>query len=382
MANNLFHYANGELTQDGVICWLLNWFNGDKPRLKEMAEKLIHEMIGNKPVKSVEVFQQFMKIDVLVIVNETIGIIIEDKVYSSVHDNQIKRYKKGIENELEVHKHITLDGTDYALEPDLLTTVYWKTGFYYDYDKVVSADCKVVSADCKIVFDDYKTGSKRILKLLEILEYYRKESEILADYIARLHEIKDWYREYENVKNTQYLCKEYHTQYQLMRQFFPEEKWKKKSNKDSDKDPHEVYEPYKIYFRSSYGRPSTRMGVFYTTEKDTEDSYELFWRIDSDNGGPYLSLRLYQEDIAGEKGERHKARHQAYKAKMKALIDAGTAPCPLQWEDVKPRNRARAREAVVFHLHLKEYLAHWDTCKEKLTQTVRNIDDRFLELLK
>ena len=60
---------------------------------KKMAEDLIHEMLGDEPVESVAVFQQFMKIDVLVIVNKTIGIIIEDKVYSTVHDNQIERYK-------------------------------------------------------------------------------------------------------------------------------------------------------------------------------------------------------------------------------------------------------------------------------------------------
>ena len=380
MSNNLFHFANGELTQDGVICWLLNWFNCDNPRLKKMAKDLILEMIGemlgDKPVESVAVFQQFMKIDVLVIVNKTIGIIIEDKVYSTVHDNQIERYKKSIENELKVHNRITLEGTDYALVPDDLTTVYWKTGFYYDYDKVVSADCKVVSADCIIVSDDYKTGSKRLLNLLEFLAPYGDESEILADYIARLQEIRDWYSEHADVTNLEHLRKEYYTQHTLMRQFFPKEKWVKKAE--------EEYEPYQIYYRSSYGRPNSQMGVFSKTT--TDDVYELFWRIDSDNGGPYLSLRLYQKDISGEKGERHKARHQEYKDQMKALMDAliaaGDMPYPLQWEDVKPRNRENAREAVVFHLHLKEYLAHWDTCKEKLTQTVRNINDRFLELLK
>lgn len=353
MSNNLFHFANGELTQDGVICWLLNWFNCDNPRLKEMAESLIHKMIGNVQVESVAVFQQFMKIDVLVIVNKTIGIIIEDKVYSSVHDNQIQRYR----NELEDHNHITLEGTDYTLDPQKLKTVYWKTGFYYDYDKVVTADCKI----------DSKT-------LLELLEPYGDGSEILADYIVRLQEIRDWYSVHEDVTSLEHLRKEYYTQYTLMRQFFPEEKWEKAADKKR--------ELYQIYHGSSYGRPYTQMRILFKKEPDNEDSYALFWRIDSDNGGPYLSLRLYQEDISGEKGERHKARLQEYKEKMKALIETDTAPCPLQWEQVQPRNRENAREAVVFHLHLKEYLARWKTCQEPLTQTIRNIDDRFLKLLK
>ena len=357
MSNNLFHFANGELTQDGVICWLLNWFNCDNPRLKEMAESLIHKMIGNVPVESVEVFQQFMKIDVLVIVNKTIGIIIEDKVYSSVHDNQIQRYR----NELEDHNHITLEGTDYTLDPQKLKTVYWKTGFYYDYDKVVTADCKI----------DSKT-------LLELLEPYGDGSEILADYIVRLQEIRDWYSVHEDVTSLEHLRKEYYTQYTLMRQFFPEEKWEKAADKKR--------ELYQIYHGSSYGQPYTQMRILFKEEPDNEDSYALFWRIDSDNGGPYLSLRLYQEDISGEKGERHKARHQEYKDQMKALMDAliaaGDMPYPLQWEDVKPRNRERAREVTVFHLHLEDYLAQWDTCQKPLTKTVRNINDRFLEKLK
>ena len=357
MSNNLFRFANGELTQDGVICWLLNWFNCDNPRLKKMAEDLIHEMLGDEPVESVAVFQQFMKIDVLVIVNKTIGIIIEDKVYSTVHDNQIERYK----NELNDHNRITLEGTDYTLNPEELKTVYWKTGFYYDYDKVVSADCKI-----------------DLQMLLDWMTPYCGESEILKDYVEHLEEIKAWYNEHADVTNLEYLRNEYYTQHTLMRQFFPDDKWKK--------DPKKEYEPYKIYFRSSYGRPSTRMGILYSNKETDGDDFELFWRIDSDNGGPYLSLRLYQKDISGEKGERHRARHQEYKDQMKSLMDAliaaGDMPYPLQWEDVKPRNREHAREAAVFHLHLKEYLAHWDSCKEKLTQTVCNINDRFLEMLK
>ena len=110
--NNLFSFATSELSQDAFICWCLNWFNdGSKPVLQEMAKKIIFKLTNVKEfvvkkIVSVDIFRQFsrkvkvdnksihVKIDVLVIVNNDIAVIIEDKTYSNEHDQQIERYKK------------------------------------------------------------------------------------------------------------------------------------------------------------------------------------------------------------------------------------------------------------------------------------------------
>ena len=112
--NSLFSFATSELSQDAFICWCLNWFNdASKPVLQEMAKKIIFKLTNVEEffvekIVSVDIFRQFsrkvkvdnksihVKIDVLVIVNNDIAVIIEDKTYSNEHDQQIERYKKGL----------------------------------------------------------------------------------------------------------------------------------------------------------------------------------------------------------------------------------------------------------------------------------------------
>ena len=150
--NNLFRFATSELSQDAIICWCLNWFNDDrKPRLKEMAISLVKKMAGDITVSSVDIVRQFservkmdngatihVKVDVLAIINKKIGLIIEDKTTSDVHDNQIFRYVDGIKQILAKKGLLRADGNEYALDPQKLKTVYWKTGFFYDYDQAVT----------------------------------------------------------------------------------------------------------------------------------------------------------------------------------------------------------------------------------------------------
>ena len=112
--NNLFSFATSELSQDAFICWCLNWFNApSKPALQEMAKKIIAKLTNIEEIFSVEILRQFsrkvtvdgkrihVKIDILVVVNKNIAVIIEDKTYSNEHDQQIERYKKGLQ---EIYK--------------------------------------------------------------------------------------------------------------------------------------------------------------------------------------------------------------------------------------------------------------------------------------
>ena len=166
--NNLFSFATSELSQDAFICWCLNWFNdASKPVLQEMAKKIIFKLTNVKEfvvkkIVSVDIFRQFsrkvkvdnksihVKIDVLVIVNNDIAVIIEDKTYSNEHDQQIERYKKGLQ---EIYKDKPLSK---------IITVFWKTGFHNDWDKVTVANVKITGEDVKGLLADYVDESEII----------------------------------------------------------------------------------------------------------------------------------------------------------------------------------------------------------------------------
>ncbi len=100
--NNLFNYATSELTQDAFICWLLSHlteecYNFDI-NIRECARKFIEKVFDKKHIKLDHDFKintikrQYRKIDILVEIQDY-KIIIEDKTFTSSHDNQINRYK-------------------------------------------------------------------------------------------------------------------------------------------------------------------------------------------------------------------------------------------------------------------------------------------------
>ena len=128
LTNNLFNYATSELSQDAFLCWLLSYaqnkdYNGDDAKLKKCAQSLIKVfLLGQKSifekdlieedliVKKIE--KQWKYIDVLVTLESDKKIIIEDKTYTTDHDNQLERYKDEFTN-----------------EADNVYGVYYKTGF-------------------------------------------------------------------------------------------------------------------------------------------------------------------------------------------------------------------------------------------------------------
>ena len=122
--NNIFNFATSELSQDAFICWLCNWVNfddnslsEDEKKLKSLATEFIEKMLGEKlEDRKVNIKRQYQKIDVLLeiqnktefITNENeknpvvdIYVIIEDKVGTGLHSNQIERYTKLISEKNE-----------------------------------------------------------------------------------------------------------------------------------------------------------------------------------------------------------------------------------------------------------------------------------------
>ena len=144
--NNIFNFATSELSQDAFICWLCNWVNfddnilsEDEKKLKLLATEFIEKMLGEKlEDRKVSIKRQYQKIDVLLeiqnktefITNENeknpvvdIYVIIEDKVGTGLHSNQIEIYTKLIS---EKNKNINKGKA-------LIKTVYYKI---YDEDNM------------------------------------------------------------------------------------------------------------------------------------------------------------------------------------------------------------------------------------------------------
>ncbi|MBR7000322.1 MAG: PD-(D/E)XK nuclease family protein [Lachnospiraceae bacterium] len=304
--NNIFKFATGELSQDAMICWLIDWFNYDNPRLKEMSRNILSNFIADVPLHNeikdivqVDVHKQFsrkasfsegerddeikeikVKVDVLVILNNTCAVIIEDKTYTGEHDQQLQRYKEGLKKLSE--KPLLIGEKEYELAD--VITVFWKTGFHYDVDRLVEINRKADKV--------YDTEH-----ILQMLDEYKKEEPLLEDYILQLGELKSWYDEHgrywniDSPKNGKLNVVNHHyAQVKLMRDIFPEEKWLN-GEKGPFKDNRSFF--VKIGTNQS-GYPWTEMNV---CDGAYEDGYRyyIFWRIDHDTKmRPYLRLNFWE----------------------------------------------------------------------------------------
>lgn len=126
---NIYEFATSELSQDATIAYILAWadpkYRESHPRLHALGTKLLRSLLWTQEVdlpliETLYVETQVKRIDILVQINtdkntNRIILLIEDKVSTSEHSNQIERYKETAE---EI----------YSGSYDHLVAVYLKTG--------------------------------------------------------------------------------------------------------------------------------------------------------------------------------------------------------------------------------------------------------------
>ena len=145
---NIFNFATSELCQDAMFSWLIKWaddsFKTIDKQICLLGKKFLNRLTGIaiNEIKSVSIKRQWKRIDILVIINEKELLIIEDKTGTSIHDNQLQKYKDIVnkkydnktiklhcayvktENEpLDVERNIQKQGYEIISRNDLLTVL-------------------------------------------------------------------------------------------------------------------------------------------------------------------------------------------------------------------------------------------------------------------
>ena len=137
---NLFEWATSELSQDAVLCWLAAWADpcaaGSDRSLHRLGMnflKLIFVKHGREvpnPITSIEIRRQHRNIDVLIVINHTIVACIEDKVGTTEHSDQLRRYLVSLEKD--------------GFARDCLLPAYIQIGEQGDYRQVRDAGYVVI----------------------------------------------------------------------------------------------------------------------------------------------------------------------------------------------------------------------------------------------
>lgn len=183
ICKNLFSYATSELSQDAFICWLAANFDSDDAVLREISQQLLRTVLGlpsggsdDEPVLVQDVLKQWNHADVALTVSfagRRYLIVIEDKTFSGVHDDQLERYRETAEREI-------------SGDVDEIRMVYYKME--------VSPERDAIDKQCDAVI-----GRKQILAIMDQAVSgvpYGELNAILADYYAHLKERDRSYEEF------------------------------------------------------------------------------------------------------------------------------------------------------------------------------------------
>lgn len=105
---NIFSYATSELSQDAMFAWLIQWADPQNAKydfsLNQVAQDFVRLLMKKSPsfeINSVDVGRQWKNIDIWAEINDNSFLVIEDKTGTSVHDNQLNRYKEIANEEYE-----------------------------------------------------------------------------------------------------------------------------------------------------------------------------------------------------------------------------------------------------------------------------------------
>ena len=98
---NIFDFATSELSQDAMFAWLMNWadpqYRENNHMLYSAAVEFVRLLLNKNEdfyIDKIEVGRQWHNIDIWAEINDDILLIIEDKVETREHSNQLERYRQ------------------------------------------------------------------------------------------------------------------------------------------------------------------------------------------------------------------------------------------------------------------------------------------------
>ena len=175
---NIFDFATSELSQDALFAWLIMWadpkYKNKDAKLHFIAQDFVRMLIGKNDfvIDSINVGRQWKNIDVWVEINTDTFLVIEDKTNTTIHDNQLLRYKDIVKQEYEGKR----------------------CNLYYSYIKTANEPLAILSDIEKM---GYRCVSRK--DLIKCLDNYHGNNTIINCYLDHLKEIDSLTQSFKNL---------------------------------------------------------------------------------------------------------------------------------------------------------------------------------------
>jgi len=116
-------------------------------------------------------------------------------------------------------------------------------------------------------------------------------------------------------------------------------------------------------------------------DKNSKETYSIFWRVDTNKNGPYLSLRFYEDfdKTNNDKLNRHREYYNKFLEEIRNIVEKNESYIELKWEDIKDGYRGSYKESSLLSIQLSSYLDNWESKGNQLINDVRFITDEFVK---
>ena len=341
---NIFEFATKELSQDAVFCYILDCFNIlEKKKIATAFLRLIH-VPNVENIQKLEIRRQQDNIDIKVVVQYQDStkkyIIIEDKVYSSIHDNQLLRYRKE-----------TIDRE--KCRPEDIIGIYFRIGEPQEWERTACKEAAFSSLDYKDFLNCVLSAAQHDCVLKMFSEFFEER---VAD--VKLIDTCDFDNldaaQLQKIISTRYGQRKF-TQWMMAKIF------------------NEDFSEKKMFDVNNFGSPCTQYEFIFDRETTAAEwnlredefpqrDYCCFFRVDRNTKGWYIAIRQYFRN-----GANDKEAERSSKKRLQLLTMLG--------DDDAPNRRAKKEKTLVlFNIDsvekIKEVLPKLQRATEHLLNTV------------
>ena len=292
---NIFEYATKELSQDAVFCYILDCFNDSEKR--EIATDFLSliNFPNIEKIKEISIKRQEDHSDIKAIVtfsdNRKKIILFEDKVFTSLHDNQLEHYK---ENTIKRHK---------CTDTDII-------GIYFRIGKPTIWE----SQNCE-------EFNFRILDYIKFAEYLNRiaQNDIILKTFNDFYQLRVSFC--NRIDKLDFDTIDEKTLDKVLNERYGQRKFTEWLLKQIFKGTSLEYNEIKQYDVNNYGSPCTQYTFILNSDKTIAQpkywrSSEIefptsecnyFFRIDKNAKGWYIAIRRYfHKGATNEQDDRHK----------------------------------------------------------------------------
>lgn len=293
---NIFNFATSELSQDAMFAWLIKWaddvYKEKDPKICLLGKSFVSLMTGIpvSEIHTIRVGRQWCNIDLWVEINQDSFLTIEDKTGTSIHDDQLQKYKQIVEKE-------------YDGKRDKLFYAYVKTGN------------EPLSVLKKIKTQGYKTVSRQ--NLLSILDEYKGNNSIIIDFRKHLKDIEIATNDFKSLPVAEWDWYAWQGFYQELEDRLDIDSWDYVPNPSGgflgiwwyfkSFEDGEMYLQieqgklcFKIYYEGEQNRSGVRWRYYSTLMKIKGDDYPEIKKPDRFGAGTYMTIAIVcPEDLYG-----------------------------------------------------------------------------------